>query len=425
MADERYEYELRCRAIQWHQQGVAFRAILARLGRSRYWLAKWLRRFHAEGWPGLRARSRAPKRQPRTPARVVAQVLAIRQALTTHRTRATRFAGIGAETIRLELERRRVRPVPSLRTIERLLQRHGATRLAPRRHHGGGEPYPAPRVARPGDLQQTDLVGPRYLRGPRGVTRFYSFHTVAVVGRGVATSQARHKSAEAFCTHLVHAWQWLGVPCVSQLDNEMAATGGGRYPTAFSLVMRLHLLVGVHLVFIPPGEPGRNAYVESFNALWQDRVLGHPCADLAALRRMDHAFWRFYHVRKPHRALRTATDGTRYPGPWLAQHRTHLRSLPAGFSLARYRDHTGRLSLPLARGRVSFIRRVDATGGIDVNGRSYFAGKRLAGRYITATIFPHRRALVLKHGRRVHKCLPFPVAEGVVRPLLPIPRGRI
>lgn len=420
MADERYEYELRCRAIRLYQQGVGFGAILARLGRSRSWLAKWLRRFHAEGWAGLRARSRAPVRRPqRTPERVVARLLAIRQALRAHRTRATRFAGIGADAIRLELDRRRLRPVPSLRTIERILQQHGATRLVPRRHQGGGEPYPAPRAAWPGDLQQTDLVGPRYLRGLRGVTRFYSFHTVAVVGRGVATSQARHKTAVAFCEHLVRAWQWLGVPRVAQFDNEMAATGGGRYPTAISLVMRLHLLLGVHLVFIPPGEPGRNAHVESFNALWQDHVLRHHCADLAALRRMDQAFLRFYHFRKPHRSLRTATDGTRSPREWLEQHRAQLRAVPATFALARYRDPRGQLRLPVARGRVSFIRRVDADGGIEVNGRRYFVGKRLASRYVTATLCPHRQALVIKQGSRIHKRLPFPISERVVAPLLP------
>ena len=40
-----------------------------------------------------------------------------------------------------------------------------------------------------GDLQQTDLVGPRYLRGPRGVTRFYSFHTIDVVGQTASANQ--------------------------------------------------------------------------------------------------------------------------------------------------------------------------------------------------------------------------------------------
>lgn len=268
-------------------------------------------------------------------------------------------------------------------------------------------------------------MGPRYLRGPRGVTRFYSLHTVAVVGRGVATSQDRHKTADFLCTHFARTWRDLGVPRTSQIDNEMAASGGGRYPYAFSQVMRLHLLLGVHLVFTPPGEPGRNPHVESFNALWQERVLRHPCPDLRALRRINTAFLRYYHFRKPHRALRVADDETRYPGLWLERHRAALRPLPAGFALAMYRDPQGRLHLPLARGRVSFIRHVDAQGCIDINGWDYFVGIRLTGRYVRATIFPHRQELVVKHAAHVHKRFPFPVSEPLVDPLLHLSRGRI
>ncbi len=426
MANERYEYELRRRAIERSREGVGFGAIVARLGCSRGWLAQWLRRFRVEGWKGLRSRSQAPKRRPQgTPARVVGWVLALRQELEAHCTRASRFAGIGAEAIRLELERRRLRPLPSLRTIERLLQRHGATAKVPRRPKGGGEPYPAPRAERPGDLQQTDLVGPRYLRGPQGGTRFYSLHTVAVVGRGVATSQGRHKTAAFLCAHFVRAWGWLGVPRVSQIDHEMAATGGGRHPGAFSQVMRLPLLLGAHRVFIPPGEPGRNPHVESFNDLWQERVLRQPCPDLRTLRRTDAAFLRYYHCRKPHRALRASKDGTRYPGPWLERHRAQLRALLPTFDLASYRDGRGQLRLPLARGRVSFIRQVDAHGHIELHGKDSFVGKRLTGRYVTATIVPRRQELVVKHASRVHKRFPFPISEPVVDPLLPLPRGRI
>jgi transposase len=292
MGNDTAEYELRCRAIKLRQQGTSFAQVLAQLGRGRMWLAKWWRRYRHSGWAGLKTQSRAPKRRPQsTPERVVAKVLAVRMELQSHRTRASRFAGIGAEAIRLELARRRVQPLPGLRTIERIVKRHHLSGRKPARRKGGGEPYPAPRARDPGDLQQTDLVGPRHLRGVAGLTRFYSFHTIALVGRAAATSQARHKSTEALCNHFLHAWSWLGLPRISQMDNEMAASGGGRYPYGFSLVMRLHLLLGVHLLFIPEGEPGRNAHIESFNDLWQERVLRHRCADLAALKRTDRGLF--------------------------------------------------------------------------------------------------------------------------------------
>jgi transposase InsO family protein len=419
MADYAAEYELRCRAVRLREQDVPFAQVLAILGRGEFWLSKWLRRFREAGWAGLQTRTRAPKRRPRsTPASVVVKVLAVRTELQAHRTRASRFAGIGAETIRLELARRRVRPLPGLRTIERIVKEHGLSGVQPSRRKSGGEPYPAPRACYPGDLQQTDLVGPRHLRGPKGITRFYSFHTVALVGRGAATSQARHKSAEALCVHFVHAWSSLGLPRISQMDNEMAASGGGRHPYAFSLVMRLHLLLGIHLLFIPEGEPGRNAHIESFNDLWQERVLRHACADLPALRRIDQAFLRYYHFAKPHRALQLETNATRYPGEWLELHRDQLRDLPAGFDLRTYRDSQGRLKLPLARGRVSFIRKVDDQGYIRVNAQAYFVGKRQARRYLTATVYTHRQILVIKRERSVLKQFAFPVHETLIAPLV-------
>ncbi len=417
MADDRYEYELRRRAVQLHQQGNRPAAIAKALERSRFWVWKWLRAFATHGWAGLASRSRAPKHVPgRTKPNVVAAVLAARAELQAHRTRASRFAGIGAEVIRLQLQRRGIRRLPGLRTIERIVQTQGLSSTEPARPKGGRQPYPAPRARHPGDLQQTDLVGPRHLRGMR-VTRFYSLHTVAVVGRAVATSQARSKSADVLCSHLVHAWQWLGLPRVSQMDNEMAATGGGRHPYAFSLVMRLHLLLGVHLLFIPEGEPGRNAYVESFNDLWQERVLRHPCADLAALRRTDRAFLRYYHFEKPHRALCLERDGARLPGQWLESHQAMLRKLPADFDLGAYRDHRGQLRLPLARGCISYVRKVTDTGWIKVNAQPYFVGKRLAGNYVTATVYTHRAELVVKVEHRVLKRFDFPVSDQLVAPL--------
>jgi hypothetical protein len=328
---------------------------------------------------------------------------------------------VGANEIQdlLQLKRRHV---PSLSTIERILRRHQVQPQRARRH-GGGQPYPWPRARRPGDLQQTDLVGPRYVRGPRGVTRFYSIHTIAIVGRGTWASQVRHKTADALCEHFVATWAWLGLPRVSQLDNEMAATGGGKHAYGLSLVARLHLWLGVHLIFLPFGEPGRNPFVESFNASWQKYVLRYTCADLRAVRRVSVAHWRFYHDQKIHRALRRSVEGARRPGEWLQRHRRELRALPRGFTVARYRDRRGRLQLPIARGRVSWIQKVDADGHITINARPYFMGKRLTGHYVQATLVTYRRRLVIYdvEGHRL-KTFTFPLAERIVAPRVPRPR---
>ncbi len=413
------EVKLRTLALDWYQNGVRFTEICQRLSRSETWLAKWIRRFATERRAGLQDRSRRPHRcRARISERMTAKILALRRELEHHRTWRTRFRGVGASEIQdvLRLEHPRV---PGLSTIERVLRRHHVRPQRARRH-GGGQPYPWPRATRPGDLHQTDLVGPRYLRGPRGVTRFYSMHTIAIVGRGTWASQVRAKTADALCEHFVAAWGWLGVPRVSQIDNEMAATGGGKHAYGLSLVARLHLLLGAHVVFLPFGEPGRNPFVESFNASWQKYVLRTPCADLRAVRRVSHAHWRFYHEQKVHRALRRSVDGARRPGDWLHLHRPELRGLPPGFALTRYRDPRGRLQLPIARGRVSWIQKVDADGHILINARPYLVGKRLTGHYVQATLFTHRRAVVVCDvTRRRVKTFAFPLSERAMSPLVP------
>ena len=280
-------------------------------------------------------------------------------------------------------------------------------------------PYPYFKAEKMGDIYQTDLVGPRYLRGTKGVTRFYSFHTVDVAEHAVWTSQYTDKQSISLCKHLVETWRTMGIPKVSQMDNEMAATGGGRYPYSLSQVIRLHLLMGIHMVFIPQGEPGRNATVESFNDLWQERVLRrHTCPTLTVLKRTSEKFLRYYHYEKPHRGLTQKEDGTRFPGILRDLRWKSLIHMPKRFTLDEYKDSRGHLNLPLASGKVSFVRRVDSHGRIEVNGSSYFIRRKLEGQYVVATLFAHRKKLVIKQDNKVMKSFSFPLKDHPVPSLL-------
>ncbi len=207
------EYRRREQAITWYEQGIPFTEIIRRLGRSREWLAKWLRRFREFGWDGLRDRSRAPHTRPRRlPKGVEQDILHWRQRLEQRTHRAWRFAGVGAEVIRDALHRHSVVPPPSLSTIERVLRRHGYPQRTPRQPARLTEPYPAPRVTHPGDLHQNDLVGPRYLRGPRGVVRFYAGRRGrwrSPIGR---PSQNRSGALSALCAGVAGLGDSPGLP---------------------------------------------------------------------------------------------------------------------------------------------------------------------------------------------------------------------
>jgi transposase len=420
------EYEKRCKAIQLYKEEYGFNKILQLVQRSKGWLSKWLHRYNEQGLKGLKDKSRTPIRIWRkTSDNMVKKILSIREELESHKTRRSAFSGIGAEVIHWELEQRKVCNVPSIPTIANILSRYGKTVKVKNKSNGNSQPYPYIKAEKMGDLHQTDLVGPRHLRGPKGVIRFYSFHTVDVAGHTVFTSQFSNKQTISLCRHLIEAWRFMGLPEVSQIDNEMAATGGGRYPYSISQVIRLHLLLGVHLVFIPQGEPGRNASIESFNALWQERVLRrHACPNLAALKRTSERFLQYYHYEKPHRALTQKEDGTRFPGILRDRLWKSLRHLPKGFSLDKYIDSNGHLNLPIAKGKFSVIRKVDSDGRIDVNGSTYFIRRRLEGQYVIATIFTHRKRLVVKQEHKIIKSFSFPIKGHIISPLLTIARRK-
>lgn len=411
-------------AMAMLRRGIAIGKICDKLGRTRQWLGKWRRRFAAEGEASLRGRSRAPLAHPQaTSERIVRAVTAARDRLGRRQGRR-RFAGIGADAVAWEMELSGVRPVPPRRTLERILARTGRTARTPRpTRPPAPRGYPAPVARRGGDLQETDLVGPRHLRTPSGPLRFYSFHTVDVAAGGIAGFQFKDKSGESFCRYLVGwAWMRLGLPRIWQVDNESAIAGFPAAGRVFTQPVRLALLLGIEVRFIPMGEPGRNADVESFNALWQERVLRRfETPGLARLARVSGRFERWFMDERPHPKLTLAVHGTRFPGALLASLDGELRKIPAGFSLDAYRDADGELRLPLARGRISWVRRVAEDGELRIIDHRLRL-RRAANEYVICTLSIARAELTVRLDGRIIGSYRHPIGEKVVRPL--VGRGR-
>ena len=416
------EYERRRRAVEALQAGTQATEIAATLGRSRAWVYATKARYDSGGCAALRDRSRVPHRSPgATPAAMVKKILSARRALATRGPRR-RFAGVGADAIAWELHLAGDKDIPSQRTIERIVARAGLTRPARAKRSGSDpRPFPTPRARRPGDVQQSDVVGPRHIATGRGPLRFFSYHTVDVAGGGIACWQSPERGADAYCRYLIEcAWARLGVPRLWQVDNEMVLAGFPGKPERFTAPVRLALLLGAEVVFIPQGEPGRQAHVESFNGLWQDRVLRRfRVKTLASLRATSERFETWFMHARPHPQLRVKAHGTRHPAELLASMNGDLRRLPAGFSLDTYRDGKGQLRLPPARGCITWIRLVAESGAISISGRSFFVGRRYANQYVTATLATARRTLTVKLAGRVIKRHRFALDEPVIQPLVP------
>jgi hypothetical protein len=286
------EQELRSEAVRRRLAGESPAEIARSLGRSRQWVAKWVRRHGSgeEHW-AVGAR-RGPRRGAnRTPAEVEALVLGVRERLAENP-----WAQVGAPAIAWELEKLGAW-APPLRTIERILQRGGLTeRSRPRRRQPKGIPYPAQLAQRPGEIHEADLVGPRHLAG--GV-RFYALNAVDLAPHRAAIEIVEDKLDEGIARGLIALWERLGVPARVKFDN------GGPFicPRGLGLVIRLCLHQGVTPVFIPQGEPWRNGTVERFNDTFDKRFLRQErFTSLAQLRERSRAFERFHNEHHRYRA---------------------------------------------------------------------------------------------------------------------------
>ena len=264
MKPEQREKE-RQQAIERYVIGQGPSAICASMSYSREWFYKWLRRFEAGDPDWFQNRSRRPQRNPtRTSRELEEQVVTVRQQLVAQ--------GLfhGDQAIRWELEDRGVHLLPSVRTIGRILARKGLTQRRKGPYEPKGKKYPALIGHRPGDVHQTDFVGPRYLKGP---IRFYSLNSVDLGTGRCAVEPVLKRGGQRTVDAVWASWCRLGMPRHQQVDNDLVFFGSPGRPRGMGNLIRLCLHHDIQAWFIPIGEPWRNGVVEKFNSHWQDRFL--------------------------------------------------------------------------------------------------------------------------------------------------------
>src|SRR5262249_12558303 len=185
---------------------------------------------------------------------------------------------------------------------------------------------------------------------------------------------------------LGECWKDLGRPAQVQFDNARELAGWGPAARTLSRVIRLCLRFGVSPVFIPEGEPQFNAGVEPLSGWFQGPRFQGRFRRRGDLRR---------ELARLQEAVNTQHVPPRLGGQTPAQHRRGLRlqKLPA-----RFVAPTGRL--PLAAGRVTFIRRVSAAGTVTLLSQSFRVGERHRGLYLRRGVEARRRRRAANpHGR--------------------------
>lgn len=397
--DDKQELRLRRKAIRWRLQDIKPKVILQKVHRSRAWLAKWQKRFEQYGACGLKSQSRRPHRTPTTCAPPIIRLI----VQTRRRLVKQRVGLIGPRAIRRELHKLGLgKRTPSLATIKRVLRAQGLVA-------GATNPppayFPKPLTVVTDTLHALDWTC-RYLEGGPKV---YAFHTLNLRTWACHQTIAANKGGKTALTHLLATWKRLGIPHFLQLDNDAAFCGGYHTPRLFGQFVRLCLYVGVELIFLPVAEPKRNGEVEQVNGLW-----GHTFwerqrfGSFAQVCRTSPAFVLWYMTDYAPPALAGRT-------PAQAQRAERRRRLTLA-QIAQLPD-----PLPITAGHLHFIRKVNPDGTIALLNETWKVSKRLAGKYVWATITTHRRRLDIwyqrsaQHDWQLLKSFDYDISETVAR----------
>jgi hypothetical protein len=402
------EAQERREAVKRFRAGPSAPAIAEALHRSRGWVYSWVAYQRHHPPTRLRSASRAPRHHLNQVSRQTAYRMAqLRHTLAHQRKARLRYAPVGARTIRRELEKRRVKPCPSLSTIQRLLRRHGLTQP----HHAAPRSSrPHPPAPYPHAVQATDMVTRWLTGGEVGQT----FTTVAHFTNTASATPQPHKGASAARAHLLNPWQKMGLSEVAQCDNE-SAFSGGRQPHRLGPIGRLCLYGGSQVLFTPAYEADYNWVGETFNNFWAPQ--GWAKQRFASRGRIPPVFQRSL-----------AWYDTDYVAPRQTATPPQLRK---GHRLSplphRVAQHLPQ-ALPSCRGRVQAPRCVSAEGTVKFLQETFRVGKRYSGKYVWLTLNTAKQTLTASYQAEAEadwqmlKVFPYSLEEPVVPVLKPFAR---
>ena len=349
---------------------------------SRSWFYKWLARYQTGQANWFEAQSRCPHSSARQMSDEVVEAVKL-----TRLSLYNKGVFCGAQAIRWELEDQAFGPLPSLRTINRILAREELTHRRTGRYEPKGRTYPVLEAAAPNQVHQSDFVGPCFLRGP---VRFYSYNNVDLATGRCAIEPVWERAGQSVVDAMWAVWWRLGLPDNQQVDNELVFYGSPAHPRGMGHLIRLCLTYGVEPWFIPPREPWRNGVIEKFNHHYRQRFLAREdLPSQAALRRRSVAFeqrhnqtYRYskLHGRTPMQTLHLAKTPLRWPP---------TRSAPRA---------------PLTKprhGRYHLVRYIRSDRLLDVFGEKFEMPVEATYEYVVATVLVAEQKLQIRIGHEL------------------------
>lgn len=314
---------------------------------------------------------------------------------------STKYALIGAKAIHYELRALGVKNLPSARAIHKILVRNhliekNRPNLIPI-HEPHCKHYPEPEASYINDLQQLDLIGPRYIEGDS--TKYYLVTLKDTVSKRINLEPLIGHQAQDISRFLISSWKTMGLPKVLQMDNGLEFRGSNRYPRRFGQVVRLCLDIGVIPVYIPPREPWRNAFIENFNGLTNRLFLGKQrFSNYQSMRTEAQDFVHFCNHRHRHETLKgLSTMEFRFGNG------KEVRSLDTDY-------HEDPSKLPLDKGQIWIIRMVRKSGRITTFADDKFMiNPELKWHYVKLVIDVKEQLMYVYHEDQLIKTINYPL----------------
>jgi transposase len=287
------------RRVEWVRavrKGESMRAVGRRFGVALRTVQRWVERAGEEPLKEVTWANR-PKRPRRlankTEAELEERICGLRKELEKESALGFR----GAQAIAEQLEEQGCAAVPSVRTIGRILARHGLVDARPRvRRRAPAPGWYLPALGKgEADLDSFDVIEDLPLEG---FGRCQVFTGRALLGAAVGAWPRAQANTSEIVELLQAHWRHHGLPRYAQFDNDTRFQGGHNHPDVVGRVMRLCLALEVTPVFAPPLQQGFQGMIEHFNGLWQQKVWQRfHHASLEALEAASRRFTEAYHQR--------------------------------------------------------------------------------------------------------------------------------
>jgi len=382
------QQEIRILAVKQYKSGRSVQSICTTFNRSARWLYKWLQRFKESCPVWQNDLSRKPHFNPnRTPAEIESVVRIVRLSLYN------KDVFCGSQAIRGEMEDMGVSPLPSHRTIERIICRLDLTHKRTGRYTPKGTPYPSLPKEFANQVHQADFVGPLHLKGP---LRFYGLNVVDLASRRCATQPITSRGSQKVIDSFLAIWLRLGIPENVQVDNEMGFYGSTRYPRGMGALIRLCLNNNVELWFIPPSEPWRNGIVEKFNDHYQQKFI-HKITMLTMIELTKESL---LFENKHNDAYRYSTLKGSTPTKTFAVMKCTIR-LPK-----LEKPHKHPLNKPI-KGKYHLVRLIRSDRKLDVFGEKFPMHPDLEYEYVVATVNVKEQQLEVYHDKKQVDCFEY------------------